>query len=484
MSAFAQFLGWVLIVGALAWVVSVPMSASTLTLCVLLAGVGAAIIVWVRQRDAEEADARSDWSRGKNSWWFLLLLILAGSVNAVKALYAHELGRYVLGGLVIIVVAFGVRGYLRFRQNRRSRWSAKNGAPPAPIVMPRGDDPDVVRAAALGKHETVKQLIALGAHLDVEGCGTTDDSALIAAVRSGSKETVEVLLAAGADVNRGTDDSALIAAVRSGSKDTVEVLLAAGADVNLGIDWDDGWKDGRKTPFSEAVSCGNHDLLRLLLDRGARVPDLRSQFDSGVEEGILMLFEIGEDALARDLGRAAVGVELPRPDAERIERARLLGSVFAAFAEWFKSRGDRSSAKRLCEWKVERWKGIEYGYDGYFGYSMKAVVVCLRTLASVHELEGNAQEALRLCRTAVRTWRKRDFDRLPPYYEDSIFYREDVAQQSLTDQELRRTLGLVDKVGRDEFAALLRQCEQVLGSLRMQEEQRSVAATLQLLEIA
>jgi len=777
MSAIAQFFGWLLIVGAIAVaidIVSGSMPVRVLGLCVLPAGVGIAMIVWAHRRDAEEADARSDWLLGKNSWGFLFLLGLPGCVYVVKTLYAHELGRYVLGGLGVILSAVAVRAFrlrsevppyriprqlivARLRKartaeeferllhefrNRAPRpgpgsmlWEADiskraiklgadgpaleaaialgskktvealisaganinltlaSGKTPAQVAVrfgqpellkvllehgaglhgskdssdpsgeeivsmlfaigenalardfgkavtgvdlqapdpelleqgrqleslfvaaavrfkargnhssaqrlcewqmqqwredrfrfrdkftfllqistcvrtlgeikeekgdlqsalrlyrnalgvlafrgdeygdfyedapaildeseaaqiltmqarldlspaaehrlefaavlqacervlgkldqpgeqanvsaalerlaslppvthekdsrARGDDPDVVRAAELGKHETVKQLIALGARLDVEGCGRTDDSALMAAVRSGSKKTVEALISAGADVNRGI--------AHDDDRDYV---------------WNDDWK----TPFKVAALCGNHDILKLLLDRGARPPDLRSPFDSGVEEGILMLFVIGEDGLARNLGRVAAGVELPQPDAERLERARFLGSVIAAFAEWFNARGDRFSAKRLCEWKIERWR-VGQVQDDWDRLPME-MAACVRTLAEICESEGKTQEALRHCRTALRVWRINNLEDVAPLVAGSVLDHVHFGVQALTDVELRRTLDQVPKRWRGEFATQLRDCERMLGRLGMPQEQRSVAATIQLLGIA
>jgi len=323
----------------------------------------------------------------------------------------------------------------------------------------RGDDPDVVRAAELGKHETVKQLIALGAHLDVEGCGRTDDSALMAAVRSGSKETVEVLLAAGADVNRGIETHA---------DDTIV-----------------------ETALTVAVASGNRAIVKLLLDHRADVKALNHSYHPSAEKAVALLFDMGESAHARDLGQAATGVELPQPDADLLEQGRKLGSLFTAFATRFNAQGDRTSAERLCEWKLAAWEaGSSLDEDDLFLFPDAVGVpiqipVCLRTLAEIKEAKGELQEAIRLYRKVLRTWRYFNFEVEDAY--DVIFDGRDEAQGSsadawrslFSDAGLQSTVVSVPEGWHTEFATLLRDCERILGRLGMAEEQGRVAVAIE-----
>lgn len=312
----------------------------------------------------------------------------------------------------------------------------------------RGDDPDVIRAAELGQHEKVKQLIALGAHLDVEGCGRMDDSALMAAVRSGSKETVEALIAAGADVNRGIETHVY---------DTIV-----------------------ETALTAAVASGNRAIVKLLLDHSADVNALNHSYHPSAEEVVALLFDMGEDVHARDLGRAATGVELQRPDAELLEQGRRLGSLFMAFADRFKTQGDRVGATRLCEWKVAAWENQsvwvrdewdeEWDPPGMVRVPIH-ISLCLRTLGECKEAEGESQEALRLYRKALGTWLRRG-----QLVDAAVL---DGEYDPFTDPWLQSTLGQVPEGWRNEFAALLSDCERILGRLGMVEEQGRVAVAIE-----
>lgn len=321
----------------------------------------------------------------------------------------------------------------------------------------RGDDPDVVRAAELGKHETVKQLIALGAHLDVEGCGRTDDSALMAAVRSGSKETVEALIAAGADVNRG---------IGTFADDTIV-----------------------KTALTVAVARGNRAIVKLLLDHRADVKALNHSYHPSAEKAVALLFDMGEGAHARDLGQAATGVELPQPDADLLEQGRKLGSLFTAFATSFNAQGDRTSAERLCEWKLAAWEvesPLDEDYLFLFPDAVRIPIhipVCLRTLAEIKEAEGELQEAFRLYRKVLRTWRY--FDKssddavIPGGIDEAQGSSSDAWLNLFSDASLQSSVVSAPDGWRTEFATLLRDCERILGRLGMVAEQGRVAVALE-----
>ena len=118
-------------------------------------------------------------------------------------------------------------------------------------------------------------LIASGAEVDIKREG--GETALMSAALRGKTEAVKLLLEASANINakndRGQTALHVPLDIRNSnyriyrlSKDTIQLLLAKGADVNLKD------KDGR-TPLHLAAELADRDIVKLLLDKGAKVDE-------------------------------------------------------------------------------------------------------------------------------------------------------------------------------------------------------------------
>jgi hypothetical protein len=90
-------------------------------------------------------------------------------------------------------------------------------------------------------------------------------SPLIEAARSGDTSQIKQLAAAGADLNAGggvNDWTPLMHAIHKNQGGAVEALLAAGADPNA--------THGRTTALVMAAGYGQADIVRILLNHGAK----------------------------------------------------------------------------------------------------------------------------------------------------------------------------------------------------------------------
>ncbi len=138
-----------------------------------------------------------------------------------------------------------------------------------------------------GNAEVVKTLLEAGAEAKASTVSTMEYSErysssdniypLFYAVEADNAEVVKLLLAAGADANYGlvgdwdcdsADIAPLYKAVENNNYEIAKLLLEAGA-------WPDGYAGGGKGEWSQsAAACaadnGNADILRLLLDFGAK----------------------------------------------------------------------------------------------------------------------------------------------------------------------------------------------------------------------
>jgi len=158
----------------------------------------------------------------------------------------------------------------------------------------------------------LKILIAHGAKVNSKYQSQTGETALIAEALFGRTEAVKLLLEAGADIH-AKDDRGQTAlhvpldinsnyGIYRPSKDTIQLLLAKGADVNLKD------KTGR-TPLHLAAESADADIVKLLLDKGAKVDekDDESGFTAlhyaariGNKDAAELLIASGTDINAKD----------------------------------------------------------------------------------------------------------------------------------------------------------------------------------------
>jgi serine/threonine-protein phosphatase 6 regulatory ankyrin repeat subunit B len=132
--------------------------------------------------------------------------------------------------------------------------------------------PDVFLAIGAGKTAELKALLAKGAKLEAKNF--LQATPLLWAAAVGNQEACAVLLDAGADINAAAVfGNALSVAEMSGNQDLVRFLLERGArpDAERG--------DGI-TPVMTASGAGHLEALRMLL---ARIPAAANQIDA---EGI------------------------------------------------------------------------------------------------------------------------------------------------------------------------------------------------------
>ncbi len=144
----------------------------------------------------------------------------------------------------------------------------------------------------------VRRLIEQGA--DVEARPRDPASPVEVAARTGDSGILRQLLAAGADP-AATFEPPLVRAVFAGHLEVAEVLLAAGVDV-------DGADDDGDTALYLAASRGDHRLVELLLERGARTensnwPPLLEAAERGHEEVCSLLFPATGDRAIRARAR-------------------------------------------------------------------------------------------------------------------------------------------------------------------------------------
>jgi ankyrin repeat protein len=123
-------------------------------------------------------------------------------------------------------------------------------------------------AASIGDLEGVKAAIEDGADLDPvtnEGWGRV--SALDVAAMNGHVDVIELLLKRGANVNIVDKDgyTPLMTAALHFKNDAIKVLVASSADVRRA---DGMWGN---TPLHVAAENGDLDIVKLLLERGARI---------------------------------------------------------------------------------------------------------------------------------------------------------------------------------------------------------------------
>ena len=145
-------------------------------------------------------------------------------------------------------------------------------------LLPPGD-PDLHDAIWRNQVDTVKELIAAGAQVNVSD--SDGDPFLLEAIWRGHTEVVQILVDAGADVNAvdSDGDPLLHEAIWRGDTGVVQILIDAGADVNA-VD-----SDGDPL-LLEAIWRGHTEVVQILVDAGADVNAVDSDGDPLLHEAI------------------------------------------------------------------------------------------------------------------------------------------------------------------------------------------------------
>jgi ankyrin repeat protein len=159
----------------------------------------------------------------------------------------------------------------------------------------------LLRAVHSGSTGTMRLLLQKGADTERED-PNLKQTALCWAVTLNQKEAVELLIEEGAKLEPKGRKPLLLAIVKR-NKALVELLLDAGASV-------EARKSHRQTPLMRAVSLGDLDIIRLLVEKGPHAIDYkdksgRTALSRVCEEGYLemaqVLLEHGADIESRDM---------------------------------------------------------------------------------------------------------------------------------------------------------------------------------------
>lgn len=132
---------------------------------------------------------------------------------------------------------------------------------------PLAGDTALMLAVQHGHAPIVKLLLRHGAK--VNKAGPFGFTPLIEAARFRKREIARILLAHGAKPQQrnASGDTALVFAINERETTMIDLLLEHGADIN----------GGEKTPLMHAVSFGNAQIVRLLLEKGAK-PNVTSDY--------------------------------------------------------------------------------------------------------------------------------------------------------------------------------------------------------------
>jgi len=143
---------------------------------------------------------------------------------------------------------------------------------PEEINSVRGTKSALMLAAIKGHQDVVVALLEAGADVNIKNHdGWT---ALHAAAFKGHSGIQQILIEHGADVNARywNGYTPLMFSARNGPVETVQLMIEAGADVNAGaVGEDPDYKEqyNGNTPLHEAVLFKQHDVVGLLISRGA-----------------------------------------------------------------------------------------------------------------------------------------------------------------------------------------------------------------------
>ncbi len=175
-----------------------------------------------------------------------------------------------LSGLGLLAATAAAQGQHVADAAKRQDWAAvqellRGGAD---VNLRQGDGATALHWAAYwNDSEAVQRLLASGAAADAANdLGVTP---LWLAANNGNAAVVEALLAGGADPNLAlpSGETVLMTASRTGDPEAVRALLAAGADPHATE------AAHRQTALMWAVAQQHAEVVRLLLESGARVDD-------------------------------------------------------------------------------------------------------------------------------------------------------------------------------------------------------------------
>ncbi|KAH0171297.1 hypothetical protein KCU67_g2249, partial [Aureobasidium melanogenum] len=196
--------------------------------------------------------------------------------------------------------------------------------------------------ARLGLHITLKRLLEDGMHPDAKD--EHGRTALYHAAMEGHVEVIAMLLQNKANVNTqgGPLDNALRAAAHSGHLKIVRILL----DHKAVIDLPDA-KDAKSfTAIRSAIVKGRRDVVRLLLERGAKLnpskPGIETPLITAINHDRREIAKFLLDKGADPDGANTVGIDSPLVVASRMNRLQIARLLLEAGAAIDKTSGKRA----------------------------------------------------------------------------------------------------------------------------------------------
>ena len=139
------------------------------------------------------------------------------------------------------------------------------GCQSAPVAPPPPPLPKLLAAVDVGDVAQVKQLVAAGENVNQESNGY---SALSIAVKRCDQTMTEALIALGAAINPNLNYDVALRAIPCNNLKLVEMLASLkGAFLEV----NETWKGYKTTPLGVAVANGQMELVKVLLNKGAKV---------------------------------------------------------------------------------------------------------------------------------------------------------------------------------------------------------------------
>jgi ankyrin repeat protein len=212
-------------------------------------------------------------------------------------------------------------------------------------------DKSFFEAVVKGNIEQVKSLIAKGANVNAKD--DRGQTSLHLAVRNFYEEIVEFLISEGADVNASQTDASwtpLLDAASTGQTEVIKLLLQHGAKVDVGDKF--GY-----TPLYYAMWSEEKDAIKALISSGADVNVLPSENDDpplvyavweGNREAVKVLIDAGADVNYKDEGWTPLHWAIRSANAELAKLFIGKGVKIPAFHKAV-LEGDLDGAKQLIE---------------------------------------------------------------------------------------------------------------------------------------